>query len=136
MSAHSFDRFYVIMKFMLPIIKDLKFSTINFNNNCEYLKERRMIKNTPQKKQHILDLVTYCRKIRPHMYFYKQQIKSLNETAHHILRNKVDLILPQFATNRKEKRGIITLLISNFTGLAYEGISSFYTIEGIKLYIK
>ena len=70
------------------------------------------------------------------MYFYKQQIKSLNETGHHILKNEVDLILPQFPTIRKEKRDIITLLISGFIGLAYEGISSFYTIEDIKLYIK
>ena len=36
----------------------------------------------------------------------------------------MDLILPQF-TVRKENRGIITLLISGFIGLAYEGISSF-----------
>ena len=43
---------------------------------------------------------------------------------HHILKNKIDLILPQFSTSRKEKRGIITLLISGFIGLTYEGISS------------
>ena len=59
------------------------------------------------------------------MYFYKQQIMSLNQTVHHILKNKIDLIFTQFPTNRKEKRGIITLLISVFTELAYEGISSF-----------
>ena len=29
--AHSFDRFYVVTKFILPTISDLKFSTINFN---------------------------------------------------------------------------------------------------------
>ena len=27
MLAHSFDRFYVVTKFILPTIKDLKFST-------------------------------------------------------------------------------------------------------------
>ena len=56
------------------------------------------------------------------MYFHKQQIKSLNETAHGILKNKADLILPQFPTNRKEK---IILLITGFIVLAYEGISIF-----------
>ena len=35
------------------------------------------------------------------------------------------LILPKFPKNRKEKKGIITSLISSFIGLAYEGISSF-----------
>ena len=44
---------------------------------------------------------------------------------HHILKNKIDLILPQFPINTIEKRGIITLLISCFIGLAYKGISSF-----------
>ena len=62
------------------------------------------------------------------MYFCKQKTKSLNETAHHILKDDVDLILPQLSTDRKEKRGIITLLISGFTGLVYEGITSFFTL--------
>ena len=31
MPAHSFDRFYVVTKFILPTNSDLKFSTINFN---------------------------------------------------------------------------------------------------------
>ena len=44
---------------------------------------------------------------------------------HDILQNEIDLILLQFPKVRKEKRGIITLLISSFIGLAYEGISSF-----------
>ena len=43
---------------------------------------------------------------------------------HHILKNQMDLILPQFPTNN-EKRGIFTSLITGFRGLAYEGISSF-----------
>ena len=50
---------------------------------------------------------------------------SLNQTAHHILKNEIDLIFPQFPTNRIEKRGIISSLNSGFIGLAYEGISSF-----------
>ena len=67
----------------------------------------------------------YCRKIRPYEYFYKQQIASLNQTGHHILKNKIDLILPQFPTNRMEKRSIISSLISGFIPWAYEGVSSF-----------
>ena len=78
-----------------------------------------MIRNTLQKQNSIFLISQHtCRKIKPHVYFYKQQIKSLNETAHHILKNKGDLILPQFPTNRKERRSIITSLITGFTELA------------------
>ena len=42
---------------------------------------------------------------------------------HHILKNEIDLILPQLPT--KHKCSIITTLVSSFIGLAYEGISSF-----------
>ena len=62
--AHSFDRFYVVTKFILPTVKDLKFSTLNFNDKCEYLQEKDK-KPTSEAKEHILDLITYCRKIKP-----------------------------------------------------------------------
>ena len=42
---------------------------------------------------------------------------------HHILKNEIDLLLPQLPT--KQKHGIITSLVSGFIGLVYEGISSF-----------
>ena len=57
------------------------------------------------------------------MIYYKRLIKSYNDTAHSILKNEIDLILPQVP--RKEKHGIITTLVSSFIGIAYEGISSF-----------
>ena len=40
MLAHPFDRFYVATKFILPSVKDLKFSTLNFDKNCTYLSDR------------------------------------------------------------------------------------------------
>ena len=39
MLEHSFDRFYTVTKFILPTVKDLKFSTLNFDSNHEYLKK-------------------------------------------------------------------------------------------------
>ena len=110
---------------ILPTVEDLRFSTLNFDSNGEYLKEYDG-EQTTEAKEHVRNLVTYCRKIRPHIYFYKQQIKSHKKTAHHILKKEVDLILPQFSMNRKEKRSIVTSLITGFIGLAYEGISSFF----------
>ena len=37
MLVHSFDRFYVLTKFILPSIGDLNFSTSNYNNTSAYL---------------------------------------------------------------------------------------------------
>ena len=34
--------------------------------------------------------------MKPYVQFYKQQIESLNDTAHHILENKIYIVLPKF----------------------------------------
>ena len=57
------------------------------------------------------------------------QINVCNKTAHHILKNRVDLILPKFPEGRKNKRGIFSTIISGFVGWAFEGISSFLHIR-------
>ena len=59
------------------------------------------------------------------MAFYKMQIKAHNATAHHPLKNEVDLILPKFYTEQRNKRGIFSVIILVFIRLAFEGISSF-----------
>ena len=59
------------------------------------------------------------------MASYKLQFKAHNVTAHHILKNEVDLILPKFYKGWKNKRGIFSAIIIGFIGLAFEGISSF-----------
>ena len=90
MLAHSFDRFYVGTKFILPTASDINFSKFNSKDNCEYL--RRSSKGHNHRIQKcILDLTDYCRKIKPYVCFYKQQIESLNDTAHHILENEIDI---------------------------------------------
>ena len=120
MLAHPFDRFYVVMKFILPSIRDLNFLKLNYDNTCTYLDDRNICNaNT---KKYLLDLIAFSKKIDPSMSYYKRQNK-LYKTAHNILRNKITLILPQ--VSRKQKHGIITTIIFSFIGLAYEGISSF-----------
>ena len=59
------------------------------------------------------------------MSLYKMQITAHKLTAHKILKNKVDLILPKFQTEWRNKRAIFGTIISGFLGLAFEGISSF-----------
>ena len=77
-----------------------------------------------EEKEHMLDLIQSCRKIRPYVKYYRDQTNSFNHTVHNILTNETGFILPKYI-ERKEKHGIITSLISGFIGLAYEGISSF-----------
>ena len=38
MLAHSFDRFYVVTKFILPILDDLKMSPIEYDEDCKYIR--------------------------------------------------------------------------------------------------
>ena len=59
------------------------------------------------------------------MAFYKIQMKVCNNTTHHILENKVDLILPKFPKGWKKKRGVFSSIVTGSIGLALEGISSF-----------
>ena len=56
MLAHSFNRFYVVTKFMLPMIGDLKFSKLDLNYACKYMKK----KYAPNKdsRKYLLELRT------------------------------------------------------------------------------
>ena len=124
MLAHSFDRCYVVTKYILPMLGDLKLSPIKYNKECNYL-HNLDDKDNDQVKENIRDLLSYCAKLRPYITFYKMQINTHNKTAHHILKNEVDLILPKFPIGRKSKRGIFSAIISNFVCLAFKGILSF-----------
>ena len=53
------------------------------------------------------------------------QISAHNLTAHKILKNEVDVILPKFQKEHRNKRGIFRAIISGLLGLAFQGISSF-----------
>ena len=121
MLMHLFDRFYVVTKFILPSKGDLKFSNLNYDNTCTYMDNKDT--QSTETRTYMLDLRTFCKKIEPFVIYYKRLIKSYNHTAHNILENENNSILPQVP--RKQKCGIITTLVSSFIGLAYEGISSF-----------
>ena len=114
----------MVTKFILLTLDDLKLSLIKYGKECKYICNLDDQDNE-QIKQNIKDLLLYCSKLRPYMAFYKMQIKSLNSTAHHILKNEVDLILPKFYEGQKSKRGIFSAIISDFIGLVFKGISSF-----------
>ena len=89
---HSFYIFYVVTKFILPSIGDLKFSNLNYDNMSAYL-ENKNAQNTETRK-YMLDLRTFCKKIEPFVVYYKRLIKSYNNTLHIILENEISLLLP------------------------------------------
>ena len=62
MLALSFDRFYMVTKFILPSIGDLNFSALNYDNTCAYLDNKHMC--DIESKKHMLDLM-----ILSHLYF-------------------------------------------------------------------
>ena len=117
---HSFDRFYIVTKFILPSMGDIKFSKLNFDHSCAYT-NKEYAPNTDSRK-YLTELKTYCSKIKPFVSHYNNLIKSYNATVHNILENEIKPLLPQLS---RQKHGIITTLVSSFIGLAYEGISSF-----------
>ena len=106
---------------MLPLIGDLKFSKLDFDDLCAYT-ENKFVQNTESRK-YMLELKAICSKIKPFITYYNKLINSYNNTGHNILEKEIKLLLPQ--VKRKQKCGIITTLVSSFIGLDYEGISSF-----------
>ena len=79
MLVHSFDRFYVVTKFMLPMIGDLRFSKLDFDYTCAYT-EKEYAPNTVS-RTYMLELRTYCNKIKPFVTYYNKLINSYNNTA-------------------------------------------------------
>ena len=59
MLAHLFDRFYVVAKFILAMMDDLKLSLINYDKDCKYLNDLDD-NDDEQIKTNIKDLITYC----------------------------------------------------------------------------
>ena len=125
MLAHLFDRFYIIAKFMLPSMGDLKFSNLNFDHSCAHM-NKKYAPNTDSSK-YLAELKTYCNKIKPFASHYSKLIKSYNDTVYNILTNEIRPLLLHVS---KQKHGLVDTLVSGFIGLAYEGISSFFKQNG------
>ena len=101
-------------------IGDIRFLHLTFDDSCSYM-NKEYAPNTDSSK-YLKELKTYCNKLKPFVTYYSELIKSYNDTVHDILENKIKPLLPK---RPRQKRGLITTLVSGFIGLAYEGISSF-----------
>ena len=132
MLSHSFDRFYVVTKIEIPNVLDLNLTMLQFDYNCIHVvnieKDTRFkILGTIKE---MFDI--YCKNIIPCMYLYKHQVEYYKRMVYEILERYIGMIVPKFEDREKklrQKRQIISALISGFIGLAYEGISSFYSIN-------
>ena len=131
MLVYSFDRFYVVTKFMLPMIGDIKFSSLNFDDTCAYIK-KEYAPNMDSRK-YLTELRTYCNKIKPFVSYNSRLIDSCNKTAYNILQIEIRPLLPQIS---RQKCGIITELVSSFIGLAYEGYLVSFNENAKMLYTK
>ena len=60
--VHSFDRFYVVTKFMLPTIGDLKCSKLDFDYTCAYT-EKEYAPDMHSRK-YMLELRAYFNKVK------------------------------------------------------------------------
>ena len=89
MLAHSFDRFYIVRKFMLPSVKDIKFSSLNFDESCTYM-NKKYAPHTDSSK-YLSELQMYYNKIKPFVSYYSKLIASYNTTVHNILVNEIRL---------------------------------------------
>ena len=114
MLAHSFDRFYVVAKFEIPKVEDLKLMTIAFDTKCSYLKGTNMYVNR---------VLKYCKKIVPYVRFYKRQIAYYNRTAYKILENEIGLIVPNFLIEKRPKRGAILASVLGYIASSIIGLA-------------
>ena len=131
MLLHSFDRFYVVTKIEIPKVLDLNLTLFQFDYNCSHVVN--IEKGTRFKMLSTIKEMfdVYCKNIIPYMYLYKHQVEYYEKMVYEILGKDIGLILPNFKDREKnvkqkrQKRQIISALISGFIGLAYEGILSF-----------
>ena len=83
---HSFDRFYIITKFILLSIGDNRFLHLTFDDSCSYM-NKEYAPNTDSSK-YLKELKTYCNKLKPFISYYSKLINSYNSTVYDLLENK------------------------------------------------
>ena len=121
----------MVCKIEIPKVLDPNLTLFQFDYNCSHVVN--IEKGTRFK---ILSTIkemfdVYCKNIIPYMYLYKHQAEYCEKTVYEILEKDIGMILPKFenreknVTQKRQKRQIISALISRFIGLAYEGILSF-----------
>ena len=86
MVSHSFDQFYIVMKFELPKTKDLRLATFKFDFECSYA-------NHTSTNTNYAKLLKYCMKMALYTQLYQRQIQYYNQTAYDTLTDDIGKIL-------------------------------------------
>ena len=68
MLAHSVDRFYVVTKFILPLVSGLKFSPLDFDEKCNYLNDNIVCDHNSE--EYISNLKVYHQRKLYHSYIF------------------------------------------------------------------
>ena len=68
---HSFDRFYVITKFISPTFNDLNFVPKGFDKKCDYLQAD--LSDSQYWKEYITKLKIFCEQIIPFVDFIRNK---------------------------------------------------------------
>ena len=97
MLLHSFDRFYVVTKFISPTTDDIKISEIAIDVECNYL-SFQLDKGTHAVK-YLHNIRNFCSKTVPFIYYYKKQVESYEQTIYNILTKEIPLITLAFIKN-------------------------------------
>ena len=101
MLSHSFDRLYVVTKFEMPKIDDLKSATFTFDFAHKHLMSDRTF---------MQKYLKHCQRIVPYTRFYQKQVQYCNQTAYNILQNEINLILPTLNEPKRKKRFLSAVL--------------------------
>ena len=89
----------------------IAFSRLNYDHTCAYMNKEYA--PNMDSRNYLMELKTYCNKIKPFVSYYRKLINSYNKTAHNILANEIKPLLSQIS---RQKHGIITTLVSGFIG--------------------
>ena len=74
MLMHSFDRFYIITKFILPSIGDIRFSHLTFDDSCSYMNKEYMPNMDSSK--YLKEFKMHCNKAKT-IHFILLQINQI-----------------------------------------------------------
>ena len=90
MLAHSFERLYVVTKFILPSIGDLDFLKLSYDNTCRCLDDRNIC-NAGTKK-YLSDSLVFCKRLNQTLLTIRDKLNhTTTQHTHSGVSNKLNI---------------------------------------------